>query len=56
MHTFTDMQMKLGKPMYFSPNFHYRIYIDSITKEIFINFTLTNTNIYTLNIRKNILF
>jgi len=48
--------MKIGKPLYFSPDFFHRLFIDSNTKEIIINFTLTNTNIFTLNIRKQIMF
>lgn len=28
MHTFYEPQMKLGKPLYFSPNFFHRLFID----------------------------
>lgn len=48
--------MKLGKPIYFSPNFHHRLFIDLNTKEIVLNFALTNTNIYKIDIRKKLLF
>ena len=48
--------MKCGRPLYFSPNFHHRIFIDPSTKEIVLNFTLTNANIQSLPIRKQLLF
>jgi len=48
--------MKIGKPLYFSPNFYHRLFIDPISKEIVLNFTLTNANIYSLPLRKKILF
>lgn len=56
MHTFYEPQMKIGKPLYFSPDFHHRIFIDPTTKEVVLNFTLTNVNIYRTDIRKNLMF
>ena len=56
MHTFYEPQMKLGKPIYFSPNFFHRLFIDPQTKEVVLNFTLTNQNLFNLPIRKQVLF
>lgn len=48
--------MKIGKPLYFSPDLHHRIFIDPSTKEVVLNFTLTNVNIHSMDIRKTLLF
>jgi hypothetical protein len=40
--------MKVGKPLYFSPDFLHRIFIDNETEDVVLNFTLTNQNIYTM--------
>lgn len=48
--------MKIGKPLYFSPDFHHRIFIDPSSKEVVLNFTLTNVNIYSMDIRKHLIF
>ena len=48
--------MKIGKPIYFSPNFYHRLFIDPHSKDIILNFTLTNTNIANLPIRKQLMF
>lgn len=44
--------MKVGEPIYFSPNFVHRLYIDPNSKKIIINHTLTNKNILSIDIKK----
>jgi hypothetical protein len=44
--------MKVGEPMYFSPNFVHRLYIDPNSKKIIVNHTLTNKNILSVDIKK----
>ena len=48
MNNFFEPQMKVGKPLYFSPNFYHRLFIDPDTDEIVLNYTLTNANLTTL--------
>lgn len=48
--------MKVGKPIYFSPNFLHRLYIDPNTKELILNYTLTNQTILNLNITSQLMF
>jgi hypothetical protein len=55
-NTFYEPQMKVGKPTYFSPNFHYRLYLDHDTKKIVLGSTLMNTECLSLDIKKNLMF
>jgi hypothetical protein len=56
LQQFYEPQMKIGKPIYFSPNFYHRLFIDPLSKQVVLNFTLTNQNIFTMDIRKHLLF
>lgn len=56
LHNFYEPQMKLGKPIYFSPNFLHRLYIDPNSKELILNYTLTNQTILSLNITSQLMF
>lgn len=57
MNNFFEPQMKVGKPLYFSPNFHHRLFVDNDSDEIILNYTLTNANLVTLKgIRKNLMY
>lgn len=51
-NTFYEPQMKVGKPTYFSPDFHYRLYIDSDSKKIILGNTLMNTECLSINMKK----
>ncbi len=48
--------MKVGSPLYFSPNFIHRVYIDQNSKKVMINHTLTNKNIIAVDIKKQLMF
>lgn len=52
IRTFYEPQMKVGEPIYFSPNFVHRLYIDHQSKKIMVNHTLTNKNILSIDIKK----
>lgn len=50
LHKFYETQMKIGRPTYFSPDFMHRLYIDQNSKEVVLNYTITNINILKTNI------
>lgn len=56
MHVFHEPQMKVGKPIYFSPSFSYRLYIDQNTKKVMLNHALLNKNVLSVDIRKQLMF
>lgn len=57
-NTFYEPQMKVGKPTYFSPNFHYRLYIDQERKAIVLGSTLMNMECLALSgeLRKQLMY
>ena len=56
INTFYEAQMKIGRPVYFSPNFLYRIFIDGESKKITINQNTTNVTVLTLEERKHLMY
>lgn len=57
MNNFYETQMKVGKPLYFSPDFHNRLFIDPETNEVILNYALTNANLVVLTgLRKNLMY
>ena len=56
MNTFFEPQMKVGRPLYFSPDFHHRLFVDVETKEIVLNYTLNNEDLLRLSITKELMW
>ena len=51
--------MKVGKPIYFSPNFHHRMYVDKETKSVKIEYTLNPggiNNVAEIHLKKQVMF
>ncbi len=48
--------MRVGKPTYFSLNFHYRLYIDNDSQKIVLGNTLMNTECLSINMKKQLMY
>lgn len=48
--------MQVGKPIYFSPNFQYRMYIDQESNSVILNNTLMNMEVVRMNIVDHLMF
>ena len=56
LHSFYEPQMKVGKPIYFSPTFTYRLFLDPNTKKVMLNHSLMNKNVLSIDIRKDLMY
>ena len=59
MALFQEPQMRIGKPVYFSPDFHHRLYVDKLSKTVKVEYTLNpgGLNIAAeFNIKKQLMY